>query len=209
MVTSSPRTGRTKVPTVMWGPGQGEGSPWWVRDLGPWWFGPWCSGETVGRPRSLCRMTSLAFGFIGVVLVAAGVVMGVRGLAGRRAIVRELAEQKITFPAEDGLPAELSRRRGERVLTGAQAKAYSDLIAVHLAHATGGRSYAEIVDEWQASERKDERLGSLRQTAFMGQALRGMLLGAYQAWQVTSLVVGLGVLFVAIGVAFLTVAVAQ
>ncbi|MFC7483969.1 hypothetical protein ACFQX7_33535 [Luedemannella flava] len=36
----------------------------------------------------------------------------------------------------------------------------------------------------------------------MGNSLRGALLGAYQAWQVTALVAGLGALFTAIGVVF-------
>ncbi|MGW0433322.1 hypothetical protein ACWDV4_12395 [Micromonospora sp. NPDC003197] len=45
-----------------------------------------------------------------------------------------------------------------------------------------------------------------REMAFMGQTLRGALLGAYQAWQVTLLVIGLGALFTALGLAFLALA---
>lgn len=46
----------------------------------------------------------------------------------------------------------------------------------------------------------------LRETAFVGQLLRASLLGAYQAWLVTTLVVGLGGLFALIGVGFIALA---
>ncbi|TNH28502.1 hypothetical protein FHG89_14945 [Micromonospora orduensis] len=72
--------------------------------------------------------------------------------------------------------------------------------------ATGGRTYAEIADEWMAGGRTDERLARLRETAFMGQSLRGALLGAYQAWQITVLVFALGAVFTAMGTAFLALA---
>ncbi|HEX7746069.1 MAG TPA: hypothetical protein VF462_12500 [Micromonosporaceae bacterium] len=142
----------------------------------------------------------------GVVLILAGPVLIVQGLAGRRSITHELASQKIAFPSGAGLPGGLSRYAGSPVRTGTQAKAYSDLIARHVDKATGGRTYAEIADEWLAGGRKDERLTRLREMAFMGQTLRGALLGAYQAWQITALVTALGVLVATIGVAFLAMA---
>ena len=90
--------------------------------------------------------------------------------------------------------------------TGDQAQAFAELIGRHVTQATGGRTYSQIVDEWQATDRTDERLARLRQTAFMGQTLRGSLLGAYQAWQITTLVMGLGGLLAATGVGFLALA---
>ena len=87
--------------------------------------------------------------------------------------------------------------------TGGQARAFSELIASHVVKATEGRTYAQIAEEWQASGRTDERLGRLRETAFMGQTLRGSLLSAYQAWEITTLVAGLGCALTAIGVVFL------
>lgn len=83
--------------------------------------------------------------------------------------------------------------------TGDQARAYSAMIAANLAKATGGRTYSEIAADCMAGGHEDERPGRLRETAFTGQSLRGALLGAYQAWQVSLLVVGLGALFAVMG----------
>ncbi|MFI7542821.1 hypothetical protein [Actinoplanes sp. NPDC049599] len=142
----------------------------------------------------------------GAALIVAAPIMIFQGVVGRRTVMRELTQQHITFPAGAGLPAALSRYAGRTVRTGTEARAYSDLIAGHVAAATGGRTYAEIADEWQAGARTDERLRGLRETAFMGQSLRGTLLGAYQAWQITVLVMGLGALCAATGVAFVALA---
>jgi hypothetical protein len=140
---------------------------------------------------------------VGAVLLVAGPVMVLQARAGRGQIQRELADQKIVFPPVDDLPTALTRYAGLQVRTGGQARAFSDLIASHVAQATAGRTYAQIADEWQAGDRTDQRLTRLRETAFMGQTLRGSLLGAYQAWQITTLVAGLGCLLAAIGVVFL------
>lgn len=152
-------------------------------------------------------MTSALIGFIGTALLIAGLVMAGQGLIGRRSITRELTRQRISFPAADALPTALGRHAGAPLRTGTQARAYADLIAVHVARATGGRTYAEIADEWLAGGGDDDRLARLRETAFMGQSLRGALLGAYQAWQITLLVMGLGVLFGAVGSALVALAV--
>jgi hypothetical protein len=141
-----------------------------------------------------------------VLLLVAGPAMIVQGIVGRRTIAHELAQQRITFPPDRGLPDGLRRYAGRPVHTGGQARAYSDLIAVHVAQATGGRTYSELADEWMTGDRTDERLGRLRETAFMGQSLRGALLGAYQAWQITLLVIAVGTIFTAIGATFLALA---
>jgi hypothetical protein len=130
-----------------------------------------------------------------------------RGRAGRGQIQQELVQQKIVFPAADDLPATLTRYAGRQVTTGAQARAYSDLIASHVTRVTAGRSYAQIAEEWQATGRTDERLARLRETTFMAQTLRGSLLGAYQAWEITTLVAGLGVVLTSIGAVFLAMGV--
>ncbi|MPZ84481.1 MAG: hypothetical protein GEV28_30460 [Actinophytocola sp.] len=144
---------------------------------------------------------------VGAVLLATGPVLVLRGRAGREQIQHELTTQKIVFPRVDDLPDALTRYAGLQVTTGEQALAFAELIGTHVTQATAGRTYAEIADEWQAGGRTDQRLGKLRETAFMGQTLRGSLLGAYQAWQITTLVAGLGCLLTAIGVAFLALGV--
>jgi hypothetical protein len=74
------------------------------------------------------------------------------------------------------------------------------LRAIGVALAAGGRTYAEIsAAHAAAAGEADEKPAELRQTAFMGMMLRSSLLGAYQAWQVTSLVIGLGVVLTGTG----------
>jgi hypothetical protein len=149
-------------------------------------------------------MTQAILATVGVAMLAAAVIMVFHGITGRRGITHELEQQRISFPPS-GLPAALGAYAGRPVRTGVEARAYADLIAEHVTATTGGRTYAEITAECQKSK-DDEKLGKLRETAFMGETLRGALLGAYQAWQVTLLVIGLGMLCAAIGVAFLALA---
>jgi len=154
----------------------------------------------------LVDMIAILLGLTAAVLLVAGPTMIVQGVVGRRSVTRELAQQRIRFPADDGLPTDLHRYAGAPVHTGTQARAFADLIGAHVTKATGGRTYSEIADEWMAGGRSDQRLAQLRETAFMGQSLRGALLGAYQAWQITVLVLALGAVFTAMGAAFLALA---
>lgn len=135
---------------------------------------------------------------VGAGLLAAGPVMLWRARGGRTQIRGELAAQKITFP-EGGLPAHLARYAGTTVETGPQARAYAELIKDHVAKATGGRAYAEVTEELHATGGDDEKLTQLRQTAFMGESLRASLLSAYQAWEITTLVAGLGAALTGVG----------
>ncbi|MFI2433548.1 hypothetical protein [Streptomyces sp. NPDC018693] len=151
------------------------------------------------------RRSAALLATVGAVLMAAGPVMVVRGRGGRKEIHGELAAQRITFP-RSGLPAQLAQHAGCPVETGPQAHAYAELIKDHLVHATGGRTYAEITEELQASGGDDEKLAKLRQTAFMGETLRGSLLSAYQAWHLTTLVTGLGALLTGVGAALVVTA---
>jgi hypothetical protein len=153
--------------------------------------------------RRLDDVTPVLLYVVGAILVVAGPALVVSGFLGRTQVRRELSDQHIVFPPADDLPAELTRYGGVRVTTGGQARADSTVLGEHGAAATKGRPDAQITDEWQAGGRTDERLGKLRETAFMGNSLRGALLGAYQAWQVTALVAGLGALLAAIGAVFL------
>lgn len=134
-------------------------------------------------------------------LTASGPIMILRGRAGMTDLRAELDRQRIEFPASDELPPRLRDRAGRRVRSGGDARAYSELIKEHLDEATGGRSYAEITAELSGSDKKDEKLVALRQTAFMGESLRSGPLGAYQASNIIGLVVGLGALFTGVGAA--------
>ncbi|GHD90734.1 hypothetical protein [Streptomyces naganishii] len=155
--------------------------------------------------RCVHRRAAALVGPAGAAMVAAGAVMLLRGRGGRKEIRAELAAQRIAFPGH-GLPARLAPHAGAAVRTGPQAHAYAELIKDHLTHATGGRTYAEITEELHATGGDDEKLTRLRQTAFMGETLRGSLLSAYQAWQLTTLVQGLGALFTGVGAALVLTA---
>lgn len=106
----------------------------------------------------------------------------------------QLAAQKITMPAKEAfasLPAEnqaaLAPFAGQLMTTGAQAQAFANYyILAHMNAASGGKTYEEVSGEYiamskDANANADElaKLGALRQTLFMGNTLRGMLLNAY------------------------------
>ena len=76
------------------------------------------------------------------------------------------------------------------------------MIETHVKEATGGLTYSQVSAKYLAATADKSTpaatlatLGGERQTAFMGESLRGSLLSAYQAWEVTYLVIGLGVAF--------------
>ncbi len=161
------------------------------------------AGAATGRLR---RVTYALLLVVGAALLVAAATMSAHALAGRQRIRQELADQKICFPDAEHLPSAFTRYAGVQVRTGGQARAFADLIGTHVARATAGKTYAEISEELRACGGADDRLTKLRETAFMGQSLRASLLSAYQAWQLTTLVAGLGGLLAAIGLAFLALA---
>jgi hypothetical protein len=139
-----------------------------------------------------------------VALFIAGPVMAYEGFHGQNQIRTELTNQKITFPAKGsaGLPASLQSYAGQQVTTGPQAKAYADMVETHVKEATGGKTYSEVSAAYMASGSKDTTLAAQRQTAFMGESLRASLMSAYQAWELSWLVIGLGALFFGLSFVF-------
>jgi hypothetical protein len=106
----------------------------------------------------------------------------------------QLSSQKITMPTKDAfgsLPAEnqaaLAPFAGQPMTNGAQAAAFANYyIAAHMNAASGGKTYEEVSGEYIAMSKDTNanaddlaKLGALRQTLFMGNTLRGMLLNAY------------------------------
>jgi hypothetical protein len=102
-------------------------------------------------------------------------------------ITDQLSAQRITFGPAESMPAaeygDLAQYAGQQVTTGVQAKAYSDYIAVHLDNMADGQTYSQVSGAWIASAEnpadRDPALGQLRQTMFMGETLRGLLLNVY------------------------------
>ena len=142
----------------------------------------------------------------GAALVAAGPVMIYEGVHGQHEVRSQLSEQLISFPAKgsSSLPAAQAGYAGRQVTTGPQAKAYADMIETHVKEATGGRTYSQVSAAAMAAP-NDTKLAAEKETAFMGESLRGSLMGAYQAWEVTYLVTGLGLAFLGVGTATLAV----
>jgi hypothetical protein len=135
-----------------------------------------------------------------VALIVAGPIMVWKGFDGQSQIRGQLTAQKIVFPAKADLPADLQSYANVTVTTGPQAKAYSDMVEEHVMAATKGQTYSEVSAAWIAGGRTDATLAQLRQTAFMGESLRASLLSAYQAWELTWLVIGIGALLTGMSV---------
>jgi hypothetical protein len=108
----------------------------------------------------------------------------------------QLANQNIAFPIEAGLPAntkdQLLKWAGMQVVSGEMARDYSDLfILEHMnasATAVMGKpaTYSEVSSAYLAAQRSSgtdpeqlQKLSDLRDSLFMGNTLRGMLLQAY------------------------------
>jgi len=118
---------------------------------------------------------------LGVVLLAAGglVMWGSKFATGM--VHDQLVAQKITFPdkatLEEDNPA-LAKYAGQKVDSGEKAKAYSDYIGGHLKNIADGKTYSEVSSEYQ-KDRTNQALAGQRQSLFMGETLRGLLLNAW------------------------------
>ena len=136
----------------------------------------------------------------------------------------QLANQNIAFPIEAGLPAntkdQLLKWAGMQVVSGEMARDYSDLfILEHMnasATAVMGKpaTYSEVSSAYLTAQRSGgtdaeqlQKLSDLRDSLFMGNTLRGMLLQAYAFGMmgviagyaaIASLVGGFGFLLLAI-----------
>ncbi|HEX3297397.1 MAG TPA: hypothetical protein VHR85_11340 [Nocardioides sp.] len=128
-----------------------------------------------------------------VLLIAGGLLTWASSYIGGE-VHDQLASQHITMPTnETGLAdlpaadrAALDQYAGQQLTTGPQAKAYADhYILVHMNEASGGKTYSEVsgqyiqqctADPKAAATQACQDLSSLRQTLFMGDTLRGLLL---------------------------------
>jgi hypothetical protein len=125
----------------------------------------------------------------------------------------QLAAQDITMPEGDAIAEAdkpyLEQYAGQQLATGDQAKAYADhYILVHMNAASDGRTYQEVSGEFMAAAANPDAdpdevaaLGELRQTLFMGNTLRGLLLYGY-AFATMGVIAGYAAIaaFVAAGV---------
>jgi hypothetical protein len=127
----------------------------------------------------------------------------------------QLENQNISFPAAEAMPeataAQLAKWAEMKVTTGEMARDYSDLyIWEHMkasAIAAVGKpaTYSEVSGMYMGLVRGGStdtaqiaKLGELRQTLFMGNTLRGMLLEAY-AFGTMGVIAGYGALAALVG----------
>jgi len=154
------------------------------------------------------RIFVLQVGLLGIFAFCAGFLFW--GNSFVHGMVRdELVAQRISFPAA-GSPSfsaaeypTLQQYAGQVVDNGAKAQAYAnDYIGHHLQGIAGGRTYSQVSAAFLAGGGKDAALGAQRQSLFMGETLRGLLLNAYGWWQV-----GQYALYAAIGLTVAAIAV--
>lgn len=129
-----------------------------------------------------------------LLLIAAVGLLTVSGLAywggsfALNMVESELKAQNIFFPPA-GSPAldpeeypDLQKYAGQQVDNGEKARAYANgYIGRHLAETADGKTYAEVSTEARNNPDNAE-LQAARQSLFMGETLRGILLGTAYAY---------------------------
>jgi hypothetical protein len=138
----------------------------------------------------LISVTGLAL--VVVLLAAGGLLTWANSFIGNQ-VHDQLVMQGITMPAGaalTGLPKAdakaLQTYAGSPMDTGPEAKAFADhYILAHMNEASGGKTYEEVSGKYVALSDTAKAspdglaLGQLRQTLFMGDTLRGLLLYGY------------------------------
>jgi len=159
-------------------------------------------GDLKGREVNIMRrktfdkiVTAVGFGLAVFLFIAAGLLNWGASFA-QDSVKSQLENQNISFPAAEAMPeatkGQLAKWAEQKVTTGEMARDYSDLyIWEHMkasANAVVGKdaTYSEVSGMYMGLVRGGStdtaqiaKLGELRQTLFMGNTLRGMLLEAY------------------------------
>lgn len=129
-----------------------------------------------------------------VLLVAGALLLWANSFIGDQ-VHQQLSDQQITMPTEEALAADealsdedreaLRPFAGEPMTTGPAARAYSDnFILAHMNHSSGGETYSSLggVVREACAEPESEacaEANGLRESAFKGSTLRGLLLYGY------------------------------
>jgi hypothetical protein len=148
----------------------------------------------------LTSLTSIAtVAAVGMIVV--GILAVIGGHYDKQVVRDQLAPQKIFFPKTAANPG-LAAYAGQQVLTGAQAKLYAQKqIGFDLTKVAGGKTYAQVSDEWIAGGMKNATLAGERTTLFMGETLNGLLLNAW-GWSVIGSIATLaGIILILFGAA--------
>jgi hypothetical protein len=126
-----------------------------------------------------CDLTTVASSTT-VGLILAGVLAFTGGTYAQKVVHDQLSPQQIFFPAAGAkLPANLKQYAGAQVDTAGEAKAFADdYIGLHLKGIGAGKSYSQVSGEF-LKDPNNQQLAQQRQSLFMGETLRGMLLNAW------------------------------
>lgn len=156
---------------------------------------------------------------LAVVLLIAGALLTWASSFTGDMVYDQLSEQRITMPTEEemeGLSDEdkeaLEEFAGEKLDNGPAARAYAEnYIKAHMSESSEGRTYSEVsgqfISECVATEKPAddcEEQGQLRQSLFMGDTLRGLLLYGY-AFATIGTIAGYAAIAAFVGAALLLV----
>jgi hypothetical protein len=159
-------------------------------------------------------VTAVGFGLTVFLFVAAGLLNWGASFA-QDSVKSQLENQNIAFPAAEAMPEatkdQLAKWANMQVVTGEMARDYSDLyIWEHMkgsSIAAVGKpaTYSEVSGMYMGLVRGGStdtaqiaKLGELRQTLFMGNTLRGMLLEAF-AFGTMGVIAGYGAIAALVG----------
>jgi hypothetical protein len=149
--------------------------------------------------RKFFTLTTVASG-AAIGMIVAGILALVGGGYAHKVVHDQLAPQKIFFAADASqLPPSIREYAGQQVLTGSQAKVFADqYIAVHLQETAGGKTYSQVSQAF-LKDPSNAKLAQQRQTLFMGETLRGMLLSAWGWGTVGTVATIAGIALIGIG----------
>jgi hypothetical protein len=155
----------------------------------------------------------------GVVLIAFGIAAIAMGVNARSEVRDAIAEQNITATPDAGEITNGKLEPGQAIKTGAQAKAFADVMEFHALESTEGKRYAEMGrfltasgeetnDEAQAATTADGRpLDNPARTVWIDEtALSTALNTSYMASQLALFGIVVGVALLLAGVGFIILA---
>lgn len=127
--------------------------------------------------------------WISIIVMVIGAIMVVAGAATYANVSSTLAKENITVSDDAACLG------GQPVTGPFAAFCQADIINHHALEATGGKTYAEL-----------DREDPLRATAMNGSFLRASLFTSVVAFGVAAMAIGIGIVFVLVGIAILSLA---
>jgi len=129
-----------------------------------------------------------------ILLIAGGLLVWAHSFTNNN-VHTQLAQQQIFFPDKAGIAAQknaditkyVTPYAGQQVTNGRQAQVFANhYIQNHLKEVANGQTYSQVSAKFLTMQPTDpnyQTVSGQRQTLFMGETLRGMLLNAYGFWK--------------------------